>query len=288
MRRWRYLIGDSSHLLFAEFGRKIIDQSDYITLGLFRTVEVLGVYSVGFRFSVQMLRLLMVNMTSILFPAFTKLNDQPQQQYQGFFKAQRILSMVGVSSCLLQAAIAAPMAHLLFPQLWQDAIPVMQVLSLGMSTRMIAGASYALLKSQGRFKTISVNFWCCAIIQVVALLILLLSGGGIIGVAAIVSIVASVTGPIMFYLAIRPYGGGWAQVADVLTRPLVSGIFSVGSAWLGAEWLKQRGVGDLVQFVEIVVVAVALNALFAWLWMRPVWDDCWLRVRRLLPSRSVA
>jgi O-antigen/teichoic acid export membrane protein len=288
LRRWRYIIGDSTHLISGEFSRKLIDQSDYIALGLFSTPGIVGIYYNGMRFSVQMMRLLMVNMTNILFPAFTKLNDQPQLQYQGFYNAQRILAMIGVSGCLLQAAIAEPFARLVFPARWEDSIIVMQILSLGMSTRMVAGASYALMKSHGRFRTVSRVFWSFALIQILLLLVTLSVGGGLVGAAVVVSIVASFIGPVMFYMAIRPYGHGWSDVAAVLTRPLLSGIFSVGIAWLIGEWLKDQGYGDLVRFVEIVVVAVALNVLCAWLWMRPVWDDFWVRVRRLLPKRAVA
>ena len=91
----------------SEFGRMLLDQSDYMSLGLFHIdLGLVGIYANGFKFSLQTIRLLMVNMTTILFPAFTKLNDQPQRQYDGFFKAQRILAMVGVSGCLLQAAAA--------------------------------------------------------------------------------------------------------------------------------------------------------------------------------------
>src|SRR6185503_14500375 len=98
-----------TQVLLSEFGRMLVDQSDYIMLGLFRVgVDLVGVYTVGFRLSIQTIRLLMVNMTTILFPAFTKLNHRPQQQYQGFFKAQRILAMIGISGCLLQAAAAEP------------------------------------------------------------------------------------------------------------------------------------------------------------------------------------
>ena len=71
-------------------------------------------HGIGFRLSIQTIRLLMVNMTTILFPAFTKLNDQPQRQYDGFFKAQRILAMIGVSGCLLQAAVADPLLICVF------------------------------------------------------------------------------------------------------------------------------------------------------------------------------
>ena len=284
VHRWRFLIGDSTRLLAAEFGRVLLDQCDFMLLGLYRTVALVGVYSVGFQFSIQTVQLLMVNLTNILFPAFTKLNHEPQKQFQGFLKAQRILAMLGVSGCLLQAAGAEPFAHLVFPPRWEPSIIVMQILSLGMATRMIAGASFALLKSQGRFTVIAVNRWASVVVLVAALVAILASGGGLVGVAIAVSIVGSVIGPVTFYTALRPYGAGWGEVAQVLTRPVVSGAVSVGTAWLIAQAMKARGYGDLTQLVETVVVAVALNMLLARLWMRPVWDDLWARVRRLLPS----
>jgi O-antigen/teichoic acid export membrane protein len=284
LRRWRYLIGDSTKLFSAEFGRALLDQSDYMTLGIFRSVAEVGVYAVGFIFSIQMIAMLMINMSAILFPAFTKLKDQPQKQLQGFLKAQRILAMLGVSGCLLQAAIADPFARFAFPYKWEPSIIVMQILSLGMATRMISGASYSLLKSQGRFNTVLINRWAFVLLQVAALVATLAMGGGVAAVAVVVSIVASLIGPITFHSAIQPYGLGWRDLGEILSRPLVCGILSVGAAWLIAQWMAGRGFGPLPQLVETVVVAVALNILLAWLWMRPVWDDLWLRVRRLMPQ----
>jgi O-antigen/teichoic acid export membrane protein len=290
LNRWRYLIGDSMQLLASEFGRILVDQSDYMMLGVFHISDALvGVYNVGFRLSIQILRLLMVNMTTILFPAFTKLNDRPEQQYQGFFKAQRILALVGISGCLLQAAMAEAFARLFLPEKWYSSIPVMQILSLGMATRMVAGGSFALLKSHGRFKLARDTFWVCAIVQVALLVLVLGMGGGIIAVSVVVSIVAACTGPAMFYLAVQTLGGGWADVADVLARPLVIGIISVGTAWLVAQGMTSGVSGRwlyLMQLVEICAVSAVLNAALARFWMRPVWDDLWLRIRRLLPSRA--
>jgi hypothetical protein len=98
----------------------------------------------------------------------------------------------------------------------------------GDGKRTIAGRSFALLKSQGRFKTVRNNFWAFASVQVAALVTVLAMGGGFVEVSIVVSIVSACMGPIMFYYAIHPYGGGWA--VDVLARPLVCGISSVGSA----------------------------------------------------------
>jgi hypothetical protein len=80
-------------------------------------------------------------------------------------------------------------------------------------------------------------------------------------------------------------------VADVLVRPLACGVISVGAAWLIAQGMTAWADGfllHLLQFAEICLVAVALNTLLARLWMRPVWDDLWLRLSRMLPRRAAA
>lgn len=294
LRRWRYLLGDTSKMLSAEYGRLLVDQSDYLLLGLFCAVELVGIYKVGFNFSIQAMQLLMTNMSNILFPTFMKLTERPQQQFQGFFNVQKILAMVGVSGCFLQAATAEPFVRLILsakPEVeatWEPSIIVMQILSVGMATRMVAGASSALLKSQGRFATVRNIYWTYAVIQVVALVVVLSLGGEIVAVAGTVAVLASVTGPFFFYLAIRPYGAGWAEVGEVLTRPLVCGIVSVGTAWAIAQAMAANGYGYLPQLIETGGVAVALNLLLARFWMRPVWDDFWYRVRRVLPQRGIA
>jgi O-antigen/teichoic acid export membrane protein len=290
LNRWRYLIGDSFQAMLSEFGRLLVDQSDYIMLGLFHTAPgLVGIYANGFKLSIQMLRLLMVNMATILIPTYAKLNDQPHKQYQGFLTAQRILALLGISGCLLQAAVADPMARLLFPPKWYPSILVMQILSIGMATRMNGGGAYALLKSQGRFKAIRNNVGLWAAVQFASLAAVLAYGGGIIGASIVVSIVSAIAGPVMFYITIRPFGGGWADVADVLVRPLVIGITSVGVAWLIAQQIASQIGGKwlyFLQLTEICVVSVILNCLMARIWMRPVWDDLWLRLRRMLPQRA--
>jgi O-antigen/teichoic acid export membrane protein len=196
--------------------------------------------------------------------------------------------MLGVSGCLLQAAAAKPFARLMFPAEYEPSIIVMQILSLSMATRMVAGASFALLKSQGRFTAVVVNRWLSVAILVAVLTAILSLGYGVAAVAVVVAVVGGLIGPITFYTAIRPYNAGWTEVMETLARPVVCGVISVGIAWLLAQGMDRAGYGNVAQLVETMVVAVGINILLAWLWMRPVWDDFWLRVRRLLPRRAVA
>lgn len=231
---------------------------------------------------------------NVLFPALTKLNSQPQKQYQGFINAQRILAVVGISSCLLQSATAGPLTYLLLDPKWIPSIGVMQILCAGMALRMVAGSSYALLKSQGRFRAILWNRWVFVAVQMIALVSILWYGRSWSGVAAInsaaavVAVISTLIGPVSFYIAVKPFGAGWREVGEVLFRPLVSGVVSVGFAWLLAIWMERVGYGPLWQLIETIVTSGILNLLLAWAWMRPIWDDVWMRVGRMLPRRAVA
>jgi O-antigen/teichoic acid export membrane protein len=288
LKKWRFLIGDSTRILIAELQRAFIDQSDNIMLGLFRSVREVGLYAFGFGFSIQILQLLSSNLMNVLFPALTKLNSQPKAQYQGFLNAQRILGMIGISACLMQAAIAAPLTYLLLEPRWIPSIGVMQILSAGMALRMISGSSYALLKSQGRFRAILWNRWGIVAVLVIGLIVVLNLGGSIDSVAVVVAGISTLMGPITFYTAILPYGAGWRDVGQVLYKPIVCGVISIGTAWLVALKMEAAGFGPLVQLIETLFVGAGLNLLIARFWMRPVWDDFWLRVWRLRPARSAA
>jgi len=287
LHRWKFLVGDSSRILTTDVQRVVLDQSDYFLLGLFQPLKIVGLYWFGFCVSVQLLQLLSLNMMGVLFPALTKLNDQPQQQFQGFLKAQRILAMFGISACLLQAAVSEPVTRLFLAPKWIPSIIVMQILCIGMATRMVAASSLALMKSQGRFSAIVWNRWGLVALQVTGLLVVLSLGGGMAEVAAVVAVVSTLTGLVTFYLSIKPYGAGWANVFNVLARPMMSAIASVGTAWLIAQAMASHGYGSLPQLIVTIVIAVGLSVMLARFWMRPVWDELWMRVGQLLEDSQI-
>ena len=211
VRRWKYMLSDSTSLLVGEYGRLVIDQSDYVLLGLFTSVPLVGVYTVGYRVSIQALQLIMTNMASILFPTFMQLADDPEKQFTAFVKVQRILTTIGVSSCLIQAAASESFAKLAFPQRWDPSIIVMQVLSIGMATRMVGGSASALMKSQGRFRVIRHFYWLHAFTQVALLAVVLCLGGEVVAVSLVVGGLATLAGPCAFISRCGTPGEDWQR-----------------------------------------------------------------------------
>src|SRR6185436_2713210 len=57
-----------------------------------------------------------------------------------------------VPVCILYAALAEPIIQLFFAEKWQPAIPVVQLLCIGMGLHTIAEPCVALLQAQKRFR----------------------------------------------------------------------------------------------------------------------------------------
>jgi O-antigen/teichoic acid export membrane protein len=177
------------------------------------------------------------------------------------------------------------LVRLIFPPKWEPSIVLMQVLSLGMATRMVAGSSFALLKSQGNFRMLFMVRLAYTLALLALLLAILVPGGSVLSVAIGVAVLSAALGPIVMFQAIQSYNGVWAHVLDVLARPTLCGLVAAGAGWFVGLRLAEHGYGNLAQLLAILLVAIPLNVLLAWLWMRPTWDDFWARIWRLLPER---
>ena len=128
-----------------------VNQGGYVVLGLMATDAVVGVYFFAFRLAAQPVRMLAGNFGAVLFPAFTQLSAEPGRQEAAALRASRVLAFLVTPVCFLQAALAAPALHLMFGARWNGAIPLMQVLSLGLPGDAVAWVAGALLVARREF-----------------------------------------------------------------------------------------------------------------------------------------
>src|SRR6266550_2310773 len=152
LRRWRYLFGDSGWAIITTACIAISLQGDYLILGYFHGEDIVGLYFFAFSLSAQTVQLLAANTAGVLYPALSKLQLEPPRQCQAFIRASRLSAVIGVPLCFLQAALAAPAFALFFDPKWREAVPVFQVLSVGMASMMASVAAGSMMQAQGRFK----------------------------------------------------------------------------------------------------------------------------------------
>jgi len=110
-RHWRIMLSRGSMILGSRITNVLIDQGDYATLGLLATTHNVGLYYFAFRISAQPMRMLAGNLSAVLFPMLT----------------------------------------LLFGTRWAEAIPLLQLLSLGLPFDAISWPAGALLAVRGKF-----------------------------------------------------------------------------------------------------------------------------------------
>ena len=247
LRQYRHLVGSGLMVLSTRLMITLVNQGDYIVLGVMATQSVVGVYFFAFRLAAQPLQMLAGSFGNVLFPAFTQLGHDPARQMEAALRASRILAYAITPVCFLQAAEAAPLLHLMFGTRWDSAVPLVQILSLGLPGDALAWVAGALLIARGEFRRdmrlvalFTPPFFVCVVMGVWL--------GGALGVAIGVSLFYALIKPLNSWLVFRRA----MRVSDILqiyVIPLALGLATIGAA---------AGVAALPAFAGSRLVQVAM------------------------------
>ncbi len=265
VRRWRYLLGDTALALLASLFLTVIAQADYMVLGRLFAASVVGVYFFAFRLSTQALSLVTDNVRSVLFPALTQFRGDVRRQTEAFLRAARLLALLAVPVCLLQAVLAGPVIRAVFSEQWAGAIPLLQVLSVAMAFRVVGSTSGSLNLAQRRM-------WFRVVVSVAYAALFLVAvvigarAGGALGTALAVAAANLVIYPSHMYLSIRPGGGRWRDIGGMYLVPLVASGAALGAGAGLAALVPAMPGADWVRIAVVLAVAAPLyTALFRWL-----------------------
>ena len=263
LRRWRYMVTDSGLLIAIMAMYAITAQGDYVILGRMFPPEMVGLYYWAFALSTQSIQLIALNLATVLFPSFSLLKDEPERLRDGFLRAARVLALVSIPACFLQAAVARPAVQLLFDAKWQEGVVLVQVLSVGWALFSTAYASDSLLKAQGRFVALFLQ-WAMLAAFFVACVVIGARTWGVTGAAGGVAVYAWLAGPLGMFVALRPMGGRWSDVALVFLPPILAGGLSIAAGML-LGWVARAMLPDAGRWpalVEIIVIAGVSVAVF--------------------------
>ena len=254
-RAWVYLIKSGLLVWSVRLVNALIGQGDYFMLGLFASREDVGLYFFAFRLSAQPLLALANNFRSVLYPILAQLRSQPREQYQRAIRASQTLAAMIFFVACLQAALAAPLLHLLFHHRWNGSICLVQILSLALSFDAVPWVAGALLDARREFwKTL-----ICALVAFPWFFILVGLGawlGRARGVAVAVGLYYAVFGPCYSFVAMRGGGANLLSILRIYGAPLILACSAVTAAYSVAYLLHE----NIVQAVSLVAMATAFYA----------------------------
>ncbi len=290
--RWRFMAGDSAWILAYNVCNAIILAGDTAIVGKLLGADGAGVYFFAISLSLQANVLLVNNLGSILLPALGKLGAEPRRQADALLRSLRVLGMVLTPLCLLQAAVAGPVLHLLYRDKWDAAVAPMQLLCLGMAARFLSQPAANLLLAQGRFR----GLFLTGVGGVVLFLSLICGsvlafGPSVIAVAGATAVYSIIIEPSVLLFTIRPMGRGVRSVLGVVAPPAAISGVACGAALLVARALPSSAMpsgrwGDVVQGTIIAMIALPVIALGSWLFLRSSWNEAWLRATPIVNRLS--
>jgi PST family polysaccharide transporter len=109
---------------------QITDNIDYVIVGRFFGLVPLSIYTLAYRLPEMLLIGNLWVMGGVVFPAFSSIQDRPEELRRGFLASVRVVELFAVPVCLGLLIAADPIVRVVFGNQWLEAIPVLRVLAL--------------------------------------------------------------------------------------------------------------------------------------------------------------
>ncbi|MGC9260878.1 MAG: oligosaccharide flippase family protein [Phycisphaerae bacterium] len=256
--RWGVLTRDTALLLGGSLAYNLTGLLWRVVLRIFEPVAAVGEYFFASMLSSQVGQLLSQNLSSVLFPSLSKLQDQPQRQRTAFYRASSIILLVAVPLCFMEAFLARPLVSLIFPAKWLPAVPALQLLALASIFSALASTLGNLMQAQRRYK-LNLVFSLTALVGLLPLAVFGTWKFGITGMAGAMLLQGAVSVPIGMALAAGQGGKiDWFGPIRVLAPTLTAGGAAGALAWgLMRLWPATRTSYplDIVGFSAIFIPA---------------------------------
>ena len=248
----------------AVFGQRVVttvrSQSDVFLLGLFATQGAVGLYFFALRLAAQPIHLLASGVVGVLFPVLMKLQQEPERQVEAVLRSARVLAFAVFPLSFLQAAVAEPLLLLFFGDKWRDAIPLIQLLSIGLAFDAVSWTAAALLNARGEFRR-GLVYTGLLFPVFVAVAAAGAASGAASGLAIAVAAFYVVAPPLYAYAVFRRYGVGALRTAGLYAAPAASAALAAGGAYLLS---LTPGLRD-EQLLRVLVIGAAGPAAYLFL-----------------------
>jgi len=231
-RRWKYLVTDSVHLIGADLGRTLAYQGDYMVLGkAFPGSASVGHYFYAFQMSSFTVMTLGKNLDTVLFPSLSSMRDDAKRQSRAFYNTIRMMALIGIPFCGMQAVAAAPAVLAMLPERFHPSIPFIAILSIGMIPRLLIAPCTSILRSRGKFGVLNLLAWVFGLCIFGASLLAVWLFDTPVAVAVGVTIAFTIAGLVYMLISLKPDGRPLRQTAIVFGWPAVITAAACGVAW---------------------------------------------------------
>ncbi len=124
---------------------------EFVVLGTMASTRSLGMFAFAFGLASQLNGVVSFQVASAIQPIISRLADSPLRQADGALRAIRMIQVVVVPLLMVQAAVGGSVIRQMWPDKWDDAVPVFQVMCIAQALYASQWPAAFVLKAQGRF-----------------------------------------------------------------------------------------------------------------------------------------
>ena len=279
-----YLMRNGATVFGSKLITSAIGQGDYAILGVFASSATVGAYFFAFRLAAQPVFLLAGNFNAVIYPVLARFRGEPKRQRDAALRASRMLAHITLPLGFIQAAVAGPLLRTFFGSRWLSAIPLIEILSIGLAFDAVPWIAGALLAARGGFAR---NLWY-SLISLPLFFALILAGvvfGGAVGVALGVAVYYLVYAPTYSYVVFRREGATGAEVAALFWKPALLAALATGAGLLAAVAGARLSPNGVWLALVIGAVSCPVYAGLVRLFSPSTFEDVAGRLRHMLAAK---
>jgi PST family polysaccharide transporter/lipopolysaccharide exporter len=236
----------------------LYSQGDDAFVGWLLTPTMLAFYQYTYRFSNAPATEISGVVTNVMFPAYSKLQDDTTELRRTLLKTLRVTSLVAFPVAVGIAVVAPTFMLAFFGEEWTSAVPAMQILAVYGLFRALARNFSPVWKALGRPDYVT-KLSALRVVLIAILIYPLTSRYGITGTALTVTVVfVFPMMPLDLLITAREIDGTVTELASEFLYPAVASLAMGAGVWYVQAHLP---FGPMANFLLLVALGVVLYTL---------------------------
>jgi PST family polysaccharide transporter/lipopolysaccharide exporter len=248
----------------------LINEGDDAVVGILLSATALGLYQVGYRLGKAPSTEITQVVSSVLFPTYSKLQDDIPALRDVFFQTVRVVTLLSFPVGVGIAVVAGPFVEAFMGPDWLPMVPAMQLIAVYGILISFASTFGPVWKALGR-PDIATKLSTLRLILMAAVVVPAVNTYGYAGMAALLlGVYLFPILPMDIYFAARSVETSVRQLLGVVAFPTVASVAMGGAVYAAREsvvlWspVAEFVVFVLVGLVSYLLAVVVLETQFNW------------------------
>lgn len=275
-RRWKHLVTNSTWGFIHALCQRVIQQFDFVVLGLFTLQSEVGIYYLAFSLSVQAIGFLVGSIAPILLPTLVKIPKEESGKIKDvLLKITSLFALLGMPFAFWQAVSAKPLIVMFLSDKWLNCIPLIQILSLGIGFKVVSSLWEVALQLKSKFKR-QAYFSIWSSLYFVLLIVPLSYFYKSTGAAIAVALFHITSSPLLVYMSYKNYGITFQEVAKPLSK-----YFLLSFAVFGIVYYCSLNFDSIyISLLLNVILSPVIYASIIFILDRDIIMDLWNKFRK--------